>query len=362
MHSEKINTTSKGESKIEMAKERIEYIDWLKGLSIILVVWFHTPNPEWLSFHFRVPLFFLLSGIFFKVVPFREHIARKTNQLVVPFIFFYLVGFIYMIGEYRWSPTHSGEGLPLFWTFTDLFHYHHHDQCFLVNPPLWFIPALLIVQLILYLLVRFLRNRTAVLVVSIAISAVGICYTENVETRLMFGRALRYTGYYAFGYLYGKQILAYLEQSGRNIIKVAVLCAIVMIASGYSTFGPESHLREPATYLFNIALIVSLIILFRYLSRIKWLRFFHFFGRNSYVVLGIHYMFNSIFIILIFIAFGEVTVRHSYFILIMSLLALTPVIKFCNRYIPALVGRKELLKLRRFRSYPLRTGKLKKKH
>ncbi len=317
----------------------------------MMVVWFHTPNPDWLSFPFRMPLFFLLSGIFFKIVPLREHIARKTNQLVVPFVLFYLVGFIYMIAEYAFSPTHSGETLPLYWTFMDVIRYHHEDQCFLVNPPLWFIPALLIVQLILYLLVRILRRRSLVLIVSIVISAFGIFYLEHYNTRFMLGRALRFTGYYAFGYLYGKQILNYIESSGRNIIRMAAVCIVIMVALSSLTVHSDPNIRETCLYVFNISLIIALIILFRYVSRLKWLRFFHFFGRNSYVVLGLHYLSNSLFMIVFFLLFGEVTVGDSYIILLLSLLTLTPVIMLCNRYIPALIGRKELLPLRRFRSY-----------
>lgn len=166
----------------------------------------------------------------------------------------------------------------------------------------------------------------------------------------MFGRAPRFMGYYTVGYLYGKQILAYLEKSGRNIVKVSIVCALVMAIAGITTFGPQSALREPSTYLFNLALIVALIILFRYVSRVRQLRFFHFFGRNSYVVLGTHYIFNSIFYILILLIVGEVTVIHSYLILALSLLVITPVIIGCNRYLPMLVGRKELLHFKRLRA------------
>lgn len=48
-----------------MEKKRIEYIDLLKGFSIILVVWFHTAHPAVIDYSFRMPLFFLASSIFF---------------------------------------------------------------------------------------------------------------------------------------------------------------------------------------------------------------------------------------------------------------------------------------------------------
>lgn len=327
-----------------MAKQRIEYIDWLKGLSIICVVWFHAPHPDWLSFSFRLPLFFLLSGIFFKVIPLRSHLTKKTDQLVVPFIFFYLVYFVYLILEYRYSPTHAGVDLPPADTFADIFMPHALDQCFMVNPPLWFICALLNIQLLLYALVKIFRGRrTPIMIASLVISAVGIVWLEHCYTWLMFGRCLRFMGYYAFGYLYGKQILAAIERSRRSMIAVAAVALAVMAAMAYHTFGGESALKEPATYIFNIGLVVSLIILFRYVSRVPWLRFFHFFGRNSYVVLGTHYIFISFFYILVLSHYGWVGKHHGVYIWLLTMASMVPVILLCNRYVPSLVGREKLI-------------------
>lgn len=66
---------------------RVDYIDYLKGLSIIWVVWFHTVHPWFVDFSFRMPLFFLASGIFFKIVDIKTYVQKKTNQLLVPFVF-----------------------------------------------------------------------------------------------------------------------------------------------------------------------------------------------------------------------------------------------------------------------------------
>ena len=49
-------------------KKRIEYIDCIKGLTILWVVVYHFgPEniPEWVTIGYRMPLFFFLSGIFF---------------------------------------------------------------------------------------------------------------------------------------------------------------------------------------------------------------------------------------------------------------------------------------------------------
>ena len=79
--------------------KRIEYIDLAKGLCILLVVFHHMASyynwdySLWVPIQsFRMPLYFLLSGLFFKEYRgFFDFFKRKTNKLLIPFLFFYLL-------------------------------------------------------------------------------------------------------------------------------------------------------------------------------------------------------------------------------------------------------------------------------
>lgn len=82
-------------------KQRIEYIDALKGLAIFFVLWghslqylkneadfFHNPIFEFI-YSFHMPLFFMISGFFFNSslkLNFKEFIYKKTIQLLLPCI------------------------------------------------------------------------------------------------------------------------------------------------------------------------------------------------------------------------------------------------------------------------------------
>lgn len=82
-------------------KKRIQYIDLAKGFCIILVVAYHVNK----AFHFkqfplfwdtlsvfRMPLYFFLSGLFFKEYEgFFGFSLRKVNKLLIPFFFFHIV-------------------------------------------------------------------------------------------------------------------------------------------------------------------------------------------------------------------------------------------------------------------------------
>lgn len=79
--------------------QRIDYIDLAKGFCIIFVVMNHVSDyyklDLWINDFitaFRMPLYYFLSGVFFKTYNgFSNFLKKKTNKLLIPFVFFYLV-------------------------------------------------------------------------------------------------------------------------------------------------------------------------------------------------------------------------------------------------------------------------------
>ena len=82
-----------------MASKRIQYIDLAKGLCITLLVLYHVfihqddvPQVNRTLMVFLLPLFFFLSGLFFKEYEnFCDFILRRVNKLLIPFAFFYFL-------------------------------------------------------------------------------------------------------------------------------------------------------------------------------------------------------------------------------------------------------------------------------
>lgn len=91
-------------------KERLIWVDWLKGLCIFLVILGHIIlrfsnnsvnihsfigmiNSLLLSFH--MPLFAMLSGFFFSSnMSFRIFVKKKTKQLLLPYIFWCIIQYL----------------------------------------------------------------------------------------------------------------------------------------------------------------------------------------------------------------------------------------------------------------------------
>jgi acyltransferase len=75
--------------------QRLDFIDFTKGLGIFMIVWGHcmiVRSGYLYSFH--LPLFFLISGYLYKKAPFPIFLINKINRILIPFIFFFVVSWI----------------------------------------------------------------------------------------------------------------------------------------------------------------------------------------------------------------------------------------------------------------------------
>ena len=134
--------------------QRIQFIDLAKGLCITLVVLYHINTRIDLNLTifsylstFRMPLYFLLSGLFFKEYEnFFCFLKRKTNKLLIPFLFFYLItsflmpNILYQFG-FTVAKTES-LGISGLWAFLTKEQFS--------NGPIWFLWCLFELNILFY--------------------------------------------------------------------------------------------------------------------------------------------------------------------------------------------------------------------
>ena len=122
-----------------MIKQRVEYIDILKGLGIILVVLGHvTLNSDLYHFiyAFHMPLFFIVSGMFLHDKP--RFIRKQAKSLLIPYLSFGFLTYVYWwLVESRFRELPIGE--TFFSQFVNLFVPTGTQHC---NVVLWFLPCL----------------------------------------------------------------------------------------------------------------------------------------------------------------------------------------------------------------------------
>ena len=80
--------------KITGNKERIQWIDQLRGMAIFLVILGHVDLPNkvnGLIYSFHMPLFFIITGLTMNnqklsVMNIKEYILGQVKQLLIPYI------------------------------------------------------------------------------------------------------------------------------------------------------------------------------------------------------------------------------------------------------------------------------------
>ena len=154
-----INKTQPEHQAAAQERARLPYLDAARGLAILLVVLGHIWETEQplpvLIYSFHVPLFFIISGILAAYTkqeqrPFGRLIAARLKSLLIPYACFEL-GFVVIFGI-RNHFDFSSQGLRAY------------DGLLLqpLNVPLWFLPTLFLTELFLRLLLKRIKNRTAV--------------------------------------------------------------------------------------------------------------------------------------------------------------------------------------------------------
>lgn len=88
-----------GKENIDKLSARIDYVDYVKGFAMLLVIMGHVGFGDGFSkfIHgFHVPIFFFVSGYLHKnnVKPFATVLKKKFSTLIVPYLFFGLIGVV----------------------------------------------------------------------------------------------------------------------------------------------------------------------------------------------------------------------------------------------------------------------------
>jgi fucose 4-O-acetylase-like acetyltransferase len=176
-------------AKPATAIKRVGYVDIAKGIGIILVVMGHndfaliSPFVHKLIYSFHMPMFFFMSGMFFKPdVPFLSFIRQRFHRVLKPF-------FVMILLIYFASLSFSKVSLVM--ASRRLLKAMYASGQYLDWVQLWFLPHLFVVSLFAYLFIRALRHqrlfkvRWLMLVLVYVVGVLGINVFSPFEFSLL---------------------------------------------------------------------------------------------------------------------------------------------------------------------------------
>lgn len=306
----------------ENESTRLRYFDLAKGVCILLVVCYHldtaTAGNVFLS-PIRMPLYFFLSGFFFKTYDgFDAFCRKKVNNLLIPFLFFYLTTSVLLpIAAWQLCGLSSSTGhdwrlLYAFLTYADF-----------PNLPLWFLWALFLLNLVFYGLHRLVRN----------VWLLGLCCLV-LDTMLGYGFELpaslskAFAGliFFYMGYLFR------LKNLMQTIDRPAVLLVALMFYLGAGFIPTDVAFWLLARFLLmSVAGVLSLILICR---RIDHLPYVSYVGRYSIMVLVTHELLIRVLSVL--------HIDNPLWVFVCLAVLYLAIIPLMRRYLPYVTAQKSV--------------------
>lgn len=302
-----------------MAKQHIEYIDIAKGIGILLVIWGHIITNSFsreFLYSFHMPLFFLLSGMFFKSEKYNSFflfLCKRGKRLLVPLALYSIVTWGIWVGYNKFFGNSIDIWSPLFQTVIA----QGSGEYFKHNSPLWFIPCLFAIEIMYYFIAKL--NREMIIPICFAISGIsmllehfyGLDYLLLLPWNL--DAAMMALPFYAIGNLFAyhpiwhEKIESYASSKpiimgGLTTFLFALTAFLTakfpFVSMGYSNYGNEYifHIRA----LIGIAFICCLSVVASQLSCIgKIKNSLLWMGQKSLDVMCTHVPIKGFIIVLI---------------------------------------------------------------
>ena len=335
---------SSKQSFIDRWKSRIftsgrkPWIDLLRAIAIAFVIFGHhlptSLDNRFIYFVFtspiKLPLFFAISGYLFSADRYNpgQFLLKLLRQLVIPWIVLGLLGSA-MQTVFAGS-SFIGSAKALF-----------------TGKSFWYMPCLIIAEIIFYFIVRYIKKIWAVILLCAACFAIGhILYQQDTLDILMINRALCVQAFLVIGYL----IRVFWDRICEVDIKAIVVLALIYIGLGVlSVFvfpgcDMDVHMCDYYCIPLNFAMVViGVVTLFAGFSKLqkipKWISFI---GQNTLLA----YMLNAYPVSVftkVLAAIGIVIpsgVGSAFIYLIVALIGCSVISMIVNYIAPEIVGRK----------------------
>lgn len=240
-----------------LSKRRIEYIDLFRAFGIVMMIMGHigfgSLFDKWIHI-FHMPMFFIISGYFWKDQPFVSMLKKKCKTLLIPYFVF---GIFHLIIHFIRVGHIDAHGLYLFlWENTA-------EAGVPIAGALWFLTAMFFSEVIFWCVQR-LRNSVS-LVVAILIALVGMVCATFLPFRLPYAVDIGMVG--VGFYLFGKLI----RDRWNTLISLNIIISIIgfVVFSALGLVNGYVNLREglysiwPLFWINSVGITICLWNIFR---------------------------------------------------------------------------------------------------
>jgi len=330
--------------------DRIHFLDVLKGIGIIFVVWGHIPSASMVKdyiFIFHMPLFFLISGILYKEnTELGALLKKRVNTLLIPFLFFYVLGFIWFTGLYYLDNSTFRH-----YEFSAFFDFFLGKELFKNgNLFVWFLWVLFLVNVLYWVVLYFVKNRITrwIVVTGLYIFDVFLIW-KRIDIPYFIDSSLFALFFFHIGFEMKKIDFCMKKNKYDLLISIAFLCLFLLCLKFMAPSPSYCDVRSNSIYGSFIPFTFqcfSMIFCLFYLSKaISSFYPLNYLGTNSLVILATQTFVIS-FSLRFILKYSLTWMSCFYGIpnLLFAMLLELPIIYFLNKYFPYLVGKTKIVR------------------
>ena len=331
--------------------QRIAFIDFMKCLCIMLIVMYHidhdffdylAPNLNNALQAFRLPMYYFISGIFFKHYNgFADFTRRKVNNILVPFVFFIVLVFALRLPQALLCRALGSDVVTVSWgDLIDPF----VQRYWLITTPLWFLLSLFWVNVVFYLLQQVIKPWWGVLMAVVAISLLGYeMGIRGLRLPLMMDTALVAMPYFFLGW--GMKRLGALNPSRWDRWGFVALLVVALPVYILSEFMNLHFQVLPPYWKLYLLPFVAIVALFWACKPLPHIPVLCHYGRFSLIILGTHPLFFLPIRSLCVLRLGmEPGITLTVLVFVLTMILEWPTIWLLKTYFPRFTAQQPLFK------------------
>lgn len=332
---------------------RVDFIDLAKGICIIMVVLSHVcGSTAWYFLDvmniFRMPLYFVLSGLFFKSYGgFFTFVKKKTNKLLIPFLSVYL----FVVLPSSFLIFHRYKSIDNTYDFF----FAHFGRLYLgIDGAAWFLLCLFFMNLIFYLIYMIAKGKMfPMFLMTIACGLTGyLLDCQHIYIALWIDSSLTAMPFFMLGYFIRSKTDLLNETLSKKHLQLSLLSLLMLlfavwldeIQGVHEIYYGSNEYEVNAFSLYSGGAFGMLFVLL-ISKRVNSLPVVSYVGRYSIVVLLTHLLYLFLFRNMLYqLGVQQENVWLNLLLSGVIILLEIPTISFCIKFLPYCFAQKDLWK------------------
>ena len=321
---------------------RKDWVDFLRGIAMLMVLWGHINRTGHLFFAitspFKMPLFFAITGYLFKDRNgnVKEFFYKLFRTIIVPWFVLSLIWLKVLYGIVIGNP--------------DLIQTYLYN--FVSGSDFWFMPCIIISNTLFFFTKKMIHSTSGQYLTMAMLSIFGVVLNKYGVARFaMFDVACTSQAFYLFGYWFKNNEAKLRTDISRPKVIILLFSYASLVAASllfYPTEIIDVHMGKYYNYPLCLAMIiVSMLVLFIEAPNIKrypqWVLFV---GQNTIIFYICHYHARSLLIHALNVL--HISLSSNYFgygiRFVIICIAMSVLSAIINTYFPYVLGRGKIVR------------------